>query len=127
VWWQNNIGGKMIQFYISFYGIRTDDQFVVRVPEGCPSASPKKRQAPGMLDRRQSEMPSNQTSGNGSILTNAYSKWLQDPTPGAAPGAGFLLSPFGQVDGGVFNTQLNLQGSVSEVIVVDGDGIEYAR
>jgi hypothetical protein len=126
VWWQNSIQGSLIQGYNRFYNIQANDQFVVRVLPNCDmfTSGGSKRNI-RELQQRQTGQPTSQTVGNETVLSSSYNIWRQDPRPGAENGTGYIFVPFGEVESGVFDTQLSLQGSVGGLQIIDGDGIEY--
>jgi hypothetical protein len=61
------------------------------------------------------------------VLSSLYNIRQQDPRPGAENGTGYIYIPFGEVAAGIFDTQLSFQGSVGELQIIDGDGIEYYK
>ncbi|KAK6538308.1 hypothetical protein TWF694_011188 [Orbilia ellipsospora] len=125
-WWQNNVGGVMIRQYVAFYNIQPNDKFVVRVTPSCAYLSQLGSQSPSRREivARQSDQPRNSTVGGNSVLSNTFSGWYKNPI--GSDGEGFVLSPLGTVNGGIYSTEVRLTGDASNIYVIDGDGVEYA-
>ncbi|KAH8590745.1 hypothetical protein B0O99DRAFT_634029 [Bisporella sp. PMI_857] len=111
VWWQNQLGGKLIQSYKWLYRLQPNQKFIIRVVPGCAKFSAAKR-----------EIDSSKQS-----YTAANSTWHQDRRPGAEDGVGFVFAPMTEVKAGTYNISLDLGSPVIELSITDGNGLEYFR
>lgn len=126
---QNQLGGKLLQSYAAkkHFNLQPNDPFIIRVVPGCSGVSKRHRQRsplnPYNLLARDSPSPSAVTIQTAAPL--ATPTFLQDPRPGAAPGSGFYLALLSDAPAGDYQLNLDLNGTVSEVTITNGDGIEF--
>lgn len=131
VWWQNQLGGKLIQSYSALYKLQPDQEFIVRVIPGCgnlgkrealPDSSPWSKH--NSIEELASAIERRATSWT---ATNSSRPFTVDRRPGSPLGSGFLVAPLEGVPAGDVSINLGPLGQATELSVTDGDGVEYLR
>lgn len=128
---QNQLGGKIMQSYASKIGfnLQPNEPYIIRVMPGCSGITKRHQTLPLRNSNHLVTRDSSSSSAPANIQTVAPSatpSFLQDPRPGAVNGSGFYLALLEDTPAGDYQLLLDLNGTVSEVTITDGDGDEYA-
>ena len=126
VWWQNQLGGKLIQSYKWLYRLQPGQNFIIRVVPGCGRFRPAP-QTDSKRDTAPLDLYSIASIQKRDDYTASNSTWHQDRRPGAKEDLGYIFAPMTEVKGGTYNVSLDLGTPVVELSITDGNGIEYYR
>jgi hypothetical protein len=128
---QNQLGGKLYQSYAAkkHFNLQPNQPYIIRVVPGC-SGITKRHQSPPLRNSDRLIARDASSSSTPSLIQtvapSATPSFLQDPRPSAVNGSGFFLAQLADAPAGNYQLLLNLNGTVSEVTITDGDGTEYA-